>query len=103
MKYVISKDADPNFVDLAISRAVDRKIYFTYGDLSQPKYSYKDEEAIITSIVPQVDYKNNTINYTIKATSATSLSYSIKRTFISKTAQPSQEIMRVLYNNDYEI
>lgn len=101
MKYVIEPDDDPNFVDMVISKATDRKIFFTYGDISQPEYSYKNEEAIITSIVPQVDYKNNTITYTIKATSSTTLSYAVKRTFAATTGQPSQEIIKILYNNDY--
>lgn len=101
LKYVIGDGDDPNFVDLIISKASDRKITFTYGDLSKPEYSYKNEEGIITSVVPQVDYKNNAINYTITATSSTTLSYALKKSFGETTSQPSQEIIKILYNNDY--
>jgi hypothetical protein len=100
MRYVIGKDQDPNYVDLALSKAFDRKIYFTYGDLSQPDYSYKNEEAIITSVVPNVNYKANTIDYTITATSSVALSSAIKRSFEAVTDKPSRKIIEVLYRSD---
>ena len=81
MTYVITPGVDPNYVDLVISRATDREIYFTYGDKSQPQYSYKNEKGIITNIVPHVDYKNNKIDYTITATSSTTLTYLLKKAY----------------------
>ena len=98
MVFVITPEVDPNYVDMVISGASDRNITFTYGDLSQPEYSYKNEKAIITSIVPNVDYKNAKITYTITATSSTTLNYTIKKTFSARVAQPSQVIIEVLYD-----
>lgn len=98
--YVIDQYSDPNYVDMVISKATDRKIVFEYGDLSQPDYSYKNETGIISDIVPNVDYKNNTIRYTITATSSTSLNYSLKKFFPKrKSTQPSRVIYEILYNN----
>lgn len=99
MVFVITPEVDPNYIDRVISKASDRNITFTYGDLSQPEYSYKNEKAIITNIVPNVDYKNAKITYTITATSSTTLNYTIKKTFSARVAQPSQVILEeVLYD-----
>lgn len=99
MVYVITPECDPNYVDMIISRASDREIYFTYGDLSEPKYSYKKEKGIITGIVPNIDYKKNTITYNIKATSSTNLNYALKKNFEATTMKPSLKILEVLYNS----
>lgn len=99
LKYVISPGSDPNYVDMVISSATDRKIYFSYGDLSEPSYTYKDEEAIITSIKPKVDYKRNTITYTITATSSSVISYSVKKSFESTRDKPSNVLLTVLYDS----
>ena len=101
MKYVITPESDPNYVDMVLSKAIDRKISFTYGDISQPEYSYKDEQGIITNVVPRVDYKKNTIDYTITATSSTTLSYSQKVNFDYLIDQPSSQLLRVLYDTSY--
>ena len=98
LKYVITPESDPNFVDLIISRATDRKISFSYGDLSEPTYSYKNEEAIITSIKPKVDYLKSTITYTITATSSSTLSYSVKKSFEATNDKPSNILLSVLYD-----
>lgn len=98
MVFVITPEVDPNYIDRVISKASDRNITFTYGDLSQPEYSYKNEKAIITNIVPNVDYKNAKITYTITATSSTTLNYTTKKTFSTRVAQPSQVILEVLYD-----
>ena len=101
MKYVITPESDPNYVDMVLSKAIDRKISFTYGDISQPEYSYKDEQGIITNVVPRVDYKKNTIDYTITATSSTTLSYSRKVNFDRLIDQPSSQLLRILYDTSY--
>jgi hypothetical protein len=101
LKYAITPGSDPNYIDLVISKASDRKIYFTYGDLSEPVYSYKEEEAIITSIKPQADYVNSTITYNITATSSSTLSYSIKKSFEATRDKPSNVLMSVLYNPEF--
>lgn len=101
MTYTIEPGADPNYIDYIISKAMDRKILFTYGDMGQPEYSYIKEQAIITNIVPNVSMSSNSIQYTISATSSVALSYSVRRPFPSHSrAKPSEIIKQVLYAED---
>lgn len=97
MTYVIEPGADPNWLDLVISNATDRKILFSYGDSSQPEYSYVKEQAIISKVVPTIQVASNSIQYAISATSSVSLSYSTKRSYASKMAKPSSVIFDLLY------
>lgn len=97
LDYVITPGSDPNFIDKVISSDMSRQITFTYGDLSQPSFSYKQEKAIITSIKPNIDVVSPKLSYTIQATSSVALSYSIKRNYPSKKAKPSDLIFDLLY------
>lgn len=97
--YVVEPGADPNYVDYIISSAEDRAITFSYGDLSQPEYSFVNEEAIMTNIVPNVSMSSNAITYTISATSSSALSYTVARSFPARNAKPSDVIFEVLYTD----
>lgn len=99
MDYVIKPGADPNYIDKIISSDISRKIFFSYGDLSQPQYTYKQEQAIITKIKPSMDIKTQKISYQITATSSVALSYSIKRNFPQRFDKPSNVIYDMLYND----
>jgi hypothetical protein len=101
MTYTIEPGSDPNYIDYIISKSLDRKIVFTYGDMSQPEYSYVKEQAIITNIVPTVSISSNSIQYTISATSSVALSYAISRPFQKRSnVKPSDLILEVLYANN---
>ncbi len=99
LNYVIEPGADPNWLDLVISNAQDRKILFSYGDSSQPEYSYVKEQAIITKVAPTIQVASNSIQYSISATSSVALSYSIKRNYPEKYGKPSDLIFDLLYND----
>lgn len=100
LSYVVTPGADPNYIDLLISSAPDRKILFSYGDISQPEYSYKKEQAIITQVVPNVNISSSTISYTFSATSSVSLSYSVAKNFPARTrTKPSDAIYDLLYGD----
>ena len=99
MNYVVEPGADPNYIDYIISNAQDRKIFFTYGDASQPEYSYVKEQAIISTINPNISVATNSIAYTISATSSVSLSYSIARNYPATTDYPSNVILKLLYSD----
>lgn len=102
LTYVIIEGSDPNYIDEIISKNVSREIEFTYGDLTQPEYSYQKEQGIITKIVPSVDYKNNKITYTITATSSVALSYANKTNYPQmKSTSPSQVILDLLFNTSW--
>ena len=101
MTYLVSPGMDPNYIDMVISKAKDRKIYFTYGDTSQPEYYYVREQAIITNIVPQIDFSRYSLTYTISATSSVALGYTVKRTYPEhKSEKPSNIIIDLLYSTD---
>lgn len=97
MDYVIRPGTDPNYVDRILSKDLSRKILFSYGDLSQPNFSYKEEQAIITNVKPSVDVRNAKISYTVEATSSVKLSYAVKRSYAARTDQPSKVIFEILY------
>ena len=96
LEYLITPGSDPNAVDMVLSKATDRSILFTYGDLNQTTNAYKKEKGIISNIAPHVDYTNSKISYTITATSATQLNYATKRTYRGTTDRPSEVILQVL-------
>ena len=49
ISYPITQFDDPNFFEKVFSKASGgRKIVFSYGDINQPGFIYRDEEAIIT-------------------------------------------------------
>lgn len=101
MDYVVTPGADPNYIDLLISSAQDRKIFFTYGDASQPEYSFRNEQAMITKIVPNLNFSASAISYTFTATSSVSLGYAVQRNYPKKArVKPSDEIYNLLYKED---
>lgn len=95
--YVIRPGDDPNKIDKILSKDMTRKIVFSYGDLSQPAFSYKEEQAIITNVKPSIDVINAKILYTITATSSVALNYSIRRDYPAVIAKPSDKIFELLY------
>ena len=101
MSYTVEPGSDPNYIDYIISKAKDRNILFTYGDASQPQYTYAREKAIITNINPSLQIASNSIQYMISATSSVALSYFVSRTFpVYQRAKPSNIIMTdLLYGN----
>lgn len=101
MTYLVSPGMDPNYIDMVISKAKDRKIYFTYGDTAQPEYYYIKEQAIITNIVPNIDFSKYSLTYTISATSSVALGYTVKRSYPEhKSEKPSKIIEDLLYSTD---
>lgn len=97
--YVIKPGDDPNKIDKILGIDQTRKIVFSYGDLSQPTLTYRNEEAIITNVKPSIDVLNAKITYTITATSIVTLNYAIKRNYDSVVAQPSSQIFDLLYTD----
>ena len=63
MIYAIRPGDDPNMIEkiLGISSQQSRIISITYGDYSQPNYIYRDEEAMITNITSQIDFKSSNV------------------------------------------
>lgn len=100
--YQVQAGEDPNFMEKVFGRSGYSNIYISYGDMQSPNFIYKEEEALITKVVSNVDFASSRITYTISATSnATKLSQN-KHNFdriINK--KPSDIIFNLLKNNQY--
>ena len=74
LRYPITENNDPNFFEKVFSSvSKTRKIIFSYGDLSAPKFLYKNEEAIILDIKNNFDINSAVIQYNISAVSTCKL------------------------------
>ena len=102
ISYPITANDDPNFFDKVLSSvSKSRKIVFSYGDMSTPSFSFRDEEAIITKVTQQFSLSGSAINYVINATSSSILDKSSNWTFPGGMKKPSDEIKRLLLSNKY--
>ena len=103
MIYAIRPGDDPNMIEkiLGISAQQSRSISITYGDYSQPNYIYRDEEAMITNITSQIDFKSSKITYNISAVSNSYKAQSASYDFESATAKPSDLIKATLKDSKY--
>lgn len=102
MEYTIRAGDDPNLIDKAFSSiSSSRKIKVSYGDLSTPSYFFRDESAIVTKITSNVNVASSSISYTITCTSDAISLNAGTYTFAKKTAKPSDEIKRILYDQTY--
>lgn len=104
LKYPITQSNDPNYFEKVFSTvSKSRKIVFSYGDLSAPKFLYKNEEAIILDIKNNFDINSAVITYTISAVSSCKLSYASAFNFTSPefvgNHQPSTLIKKILKIN----
>ena len=57
--YQIGENDDPNFFEKVFSSVANtRKIQFSYGDLSLPTNTFKNEEALITDVTSRFNIKD---------------------------------------------
>lgn len=104
LSYPITTTSDPNFFEKVFSSvSKTRKIIFSYGDQSAPKFLYKDEEAIITKIQTTFNRDTPIKTYTISATSccklATAGSYNFTSGEFTGKHKPSDIIKKLLKAN----
>ena len=104
IKYPITESNAPNFFEKVFSSvSKSRKIVFTYGDLSAPKFMYKKEEALITNVNNSFDLSGSTITYIVSAVSSCALATAGGFNFVTGEYvglhQPSSIIKRLLKNN----
>lgn len=104
IRYPITQSSDPNFFEKVFSSvSKSRKIKFSYGDLSAPKFLYKDEEAIITGVTNNFDINSAVIQYNVTAVSSGVLATAGAYNFVSSKytgyKQPSSVIKQVLRDN----
>ena len=102
--YPIRPEDDPNFFEKVFSSvSKSRKIVFSYGDMSNPTYIYKNEEAIITKVNTSFDLKGCRINYQVTAVSSATLGLSGTGTFQGGNFKPSDKIIELLYSPKYKL
>ena len=102
ISYPITQFDDPNFFEKVFSSSSGgRKIVFSYGDMSNPGFLYKDEEAIITKIGQCFVLEASRIDYTIEATSSATLKVPGGMNFIGngKPEKPSDKIKALFKSN----
>lgn len=104
IRYPITSDNDPNFFEKVFSSvSKSRKITFSYGDLSAPKFLYKDEEAVILDIKNNFDINAAVIQYNISAVSSCKLTGASAFNFTGPEftgyKQPSSIIKKILRQN----
>lgn len=98
ISYPVTQFDDPNFFEKVFSKASGgRKIVFSYGDISQPGFIYREEEAIITKITEGFALEASRIDYTIEAVTSASLSTTGSNSYTSpgKAVKPSDEIKKI--------
>ena len=98
ISYPITQFDDPNFFEKVFSKAGGgRKIAFSYGDINQPGFIYRDEEAIITKVSQSFSLEASRIEYTIEAVSSASLTTSGRVNYINsgEVIKPSDEIKKI--------
>lgn len=98
ISYPITQFDDPNLFEKVLSSASGgRKIKFSYGDINQPGFIYREEEAIITKVSQVFSLEQSRIEYTIEATSSTSLMTTSRTNYINDglPRRPSEEILSI--------
>lgn len=89
---------DPNVMDKMLSSLRYDKFTIRYGDAAA-RYLYKDDNAVLTSVVMDRDYVSSSISYTLYATSACKFIDSYKLDFPAVFDKPSNQILKLLYED----
>ena len=106
ISYPITDNSDPNFFEKVFSSvSSSRKIKISYGDAMAPNnYSYKDEEAIISSITSSIDIKSSKISYSVTAVSSSKLLLGTNCNFRPvRNRKPSDVIKEYINSNKYNL
>ena len=105
MVYGITQDSDPNLLEKVFGSIADSwKITISYGDWNSPSFIYKEESAIITKILSNIDFASNKITYTLNCTSDSLQLISDIRDFPArKNKKPSDVIKELLYDRSYNL
>lgn len=102
MEYAITEVDDPNMLEKVFSTVSStRKILISYGDWNAPSYIYKDEEALITKVLSNVDFQASKITYTLQCVSSALTLQAGTFSFPPRRAKPSDVIKELLTNEAY--
>lgn len=102
MDYAITQFDDPNMLDKVFSSvSKSRKLKLTYGDWNAPGFIYKEEEALITKVVSNVQFEQSKISYTVSCVSASMELSAGSFSFNARVAKPSDVLFELLTNESY--
>lgn len=102
--YPINETADPNFFEKVFSSvSKSRRIIFSYGDSMNPKFLYRNEEALITNVKANFQLESACISYTVSAVSQANLGFSGCYDFKAENMKPSDQIIRILKDPKYQL
>ena len=100
--YPITERDDPNYFEKVFSSvSKTKKIVFSYGDASAPMFLYKDEEALITDIKPNIDVQSAKITYVVTAVGAGFELNAGKYTFPARNNVKGSQVLAELLYSDY--
>ena len=105
LTYPINETADPNYFEKVFSSvSKSRLITFSYGDAMNPKFLYRNEEAIITKVKSNFQLDSACITYNISAVSQANLGFSGGYNFEPySNKRPSERIIEVLTDPLYQL
>lgn len=100
IRYPVTQYDDPNFFEKVFSSiSNDRKIIFEYGDMSNPTFCYKREEALFLKATQSVSLSSSVITYKVSAISNSNLLSMGNYTFGARYDKPSNVIRELLYSS----
>ena len=88
---------NPNYIDNLISANGYNKIKIEYGD-SESGVAFRNDDALLTGVKSNFDFFNNTISYTLSATSSAIMSAVGNRSYPEVTDKPSNIINKMLFD-----
>lgn len=87
---------NPSYIDNLISKNSYEKIKITYGDANSGT-EFTDVNPLLIGAKSNFDFLNNSINYTLSATSSSVMSVVHRRSYPAVTAKPSDIIRKMLF------
>ena len=101
--YPITEYNDPNYFEKVFSSvSSSRRIEFSYGDMGQTEFMYREEVGIITDVKTQFMMDSAKIQYTVEAVSQGSLAGTGTYTFPARRdAKPSDVIWDLIGDPKY--
>ena len=97
--YTVTEYNDPNYFEKVFSSvSKSRRIEFQYGDASNPKFLYRNEVAMITSVKSNFELQSSNIVYTVNAVSQSILGLTGSEEYSEMYEKPSTVITNLLKN-----
>ena len=102
--YPLQPGNDPNMFEKVFGHAsTTRKMKLSYGDYSVSNQVFRNEEAIITEVRSNVDFRNGCLRYTVKGTSTGIGLLAGTHNFSARYAKPSTIIKEIIDDQTFGV